>query len=206
MKLLTLFTLFGLTQAYQIPRVIQGGMGVRISAWTLAREVSQKGELGVISGTALDSVFCRELQMGKWVDHVVSKWCCRRRIDERILPSLVSHDHSLLSSDAQVILPVTSVGPWRTFPIKTWLPASWTSTTLRMAKTSTSPSRASPCGHSSRTSICSRPRCWPTFAKSGWPNTTTTIRPRVDWSALTVSPRSSFPPWRPCMVLFWLTW
>jgi NAD(P)H-dependent flavin oxidoreductase YrpB (nitropropane dioxygenase family) len=40
-------------------------MGIRISSWQLAREVSQKGELGVISGTVLDSVLVRELQQGK---------------------------------------------------------------------------------------------------------------------------------------------
>jgi nitronate monooxygenase len=39
-------------------------MGVRISKWSLAREVSKMGELGVISGTAMDVVFVRELQDG----------------------------------------------------------------------------------------------------------------------------------------------
>ena len=39
-------------------------MGVRISKWELAREVSKKGELGVISGTAMDTVLVRELQNG----------------------------------------------------------------------------------------------------------------------------------------------
>lgn len=52
------------TSAYQLPRVIQGGMGIRISSWQLAREVARQGELGVISGTAIDSVLVRELQMG----------------------------------------------------------------------------------------------------------------------------------------------
>lgn len=47
-----------------VPRIIQGGMGVRISKWSLARDVSRKGELGVISGTAMDTVFIRELQNG----------------------------------------------------------------------------------------------------------------------------------------------
>ena len=46
------------------PRIIQGGMGVRISSWELAREVAKKGELGVISGTAMDTVFTRALQKG----------------------------------------------------------------------------------------------------------------------------------------------
>ena len=47
------------------PMIIQGGMGVRISSWKLAREVSKKGGLGVISGTAMDVVFVRTLQDGK---------------------------------------------------------------------------------------------------------------------------------------------
>jgi len=46
------------------PRIIQGGMGIRISSWELAREVAKKGELGVISGTAMDTVFIRALQSG----------------------------------------------------------------------------------------------------------------------------------------------
>jgi nitronate monooxygenase len=46
------------------PRIIQGGMGIRISSWKLAREVSKKGELGVISGTVMDTVLIRSLQMG----------------------------------------------------------------------------------------------------------------------------------------------
>mmetsp|Transcript_3424 Transcript_3424/g.7540 ORF Transcript_3424/g.7540 Transcript_3424/m.7540 type:complete len:631 (+) Transcript_3424:674-2566(+) len=46
------------------PMIIQGGMGVRISSWNLAREVSKRGGLGVISGTAMDIIFVRELQDG----------------------------------------------------------------------------------------------------------------------------------------------
>lgn len=39
-------------------------MGVGVSDWTLARAVSKFGQLGVVSGTALDVVFARRLQMG----------------------------------------------------------------------------------------------------------------------------------------------
>lgn len=46
------------------PRVIQGGMGIRISKWSLAREVSTMGQLGVVSGTAMDTILVRELQDG----------------------------------------------------------------------------------------------------------------------------------------------
>jgi NAD(P)H-dependent flavin oxidoreductase YrpB (nitropropane dioxygenase family) len=47
-----------------LPRIIQGGMGVAISSWQLARTVSAAGELGVVSGTALDAVLARRLQDG----------------------------------------------------------------------------------------------------------------------------------------------
>jgi NAD(P)H-dependent flavin oxidoreductase YrpB (nitropropane dioxygenase family) len=47
-----------------LPTVIQGGMGVAVSSWQLARAVSAKGQLGVVSGTALDVVVARRLQDG----------------------------------------------------------------------------------------------------------------------------------------------
>ena len=46
------------------PAVIQGGMGVAVSGWKLAREVSLAGHLGVVSGTAMDAVIARRLQDG----------------------------------------------------------------------------------------------------------------------------------------------
>jgi len=46
------------------PEIIQGGMGVAVSSWRLARAVSQLGQLGVVSGTALDLVLARRLQLG----------------------------------------------------------------------------------------------------------------------------------------------
>lgn len=46
------------------PHIIQGGMGIRISSWQLAREVARKGELGVVSATCIDTVMVRELQNG----------------------------------------------------------------------------------------------------------------------------------------------
>ena len=47
-----------------LPIVIQGGMGIAVSSWQLAREVSLAGQLGVVSGTALDGVLARVLQDG----------------------------------------------------------------------------------------------------------------------------------------------
>src|SRR3954466_4120704 len=46
------------------PVVIQGGMGVGVSNWRLAQAVSRMGQLGVVSGTALDQVFVRRLVDG----------------------------------------------------------------------------------------------------------------------------------------------
>ena len=47
-----------------LPRLIQGGMGVAVSSWRLAAEVARAGQLGVVSGTALDLVMVRRLQDG----------------------------------------------------------------------------------------------------------------------------------------------
>ena len=46
------------------PRIIQGGMGVAVSSWPLARAVSRRGQLGVVSGTGIDTVVARRLQLG----------------------------------------------------------------------------------------------------------------------------------------------
>ncbi len=46
------------------PQIIQGGMGVAISDWHLANTVSKAGQLGVISGVALDTILVRRLQDG----------------------------------------------------------------------------------------------------------------------------------------------
>ncbi len=46
------------------PRIIQGGMGAGVSDWRLARAVALEGEMGVVSGTALDSILARRLQQG----------------------------------------------------------------------------------------------------------------------------------------------
>ncbi len=48
----------------ELPVLIQGGMGVAVSDWRLARAVSETGQLGVVSGTALDTVMARRLQLG----------------------------------------------------------------------------------------------------------------------------------------------
>ncbi len=65
------------------PWLIQGGMGIAISNWRLARAVSSAGQLGVVSGTAIDNVFVRRLQ-----DHGVDD--ALRAVLERFpVPSVV---------------------------------------------------------------------------------------------------------------------
>ena len=49
---------------HQHPVIIQGGMGAGVSSWRLAQAVSRLGQLGVVSGTALDQIFIRRLQDG----------------------------------------------------------------------------------------------------------------------------------------------
>ncbi|MHB1172111.1 MAG: nitronate monooxygenase [Lacisediminihabitans sp.] len=47
-----------------LPVIIQGGMGIGVSSWRLARAVARTGQLGVVSGIALDTVLARRLQDG----------------------------------------------------------------------------------------------------------------------------------------------
>jgi len=56
-------------------KIIQGGMGVGVSNWKLAQTVSNAGQLGVVSGTALDQMLARRLQDGDEGGHM------RRGID-----------------------------------------------------------------------------------------------------------------------------
>jgi nitronate monooxygenase len=52
------------------PKIIQGGMGVAISNWHLARTVSKLGQLGVVSGVALEVLLTRRLQDGDVGGHI----------------------------------------------------------------------------------------------------------------------------------------
>ena len=65
-----------------LPKIIQGGMGVAVSNWVLANAVSRLGQLGVVSGTALDAVLSRRLQDGDPGGHM------RRAISHFPFPGL----------------------------------------------------------------------------------------------------------------------
>jgi nitronate monooxygenase len=59
-------------------------MGIGVSDWVLARAVSARGHLGVVSGTALDSLFVRRLQDGDIGGHL------RRAMDEFPIPGVAA--------------------------------------------------------------------------------------------------------------------
>ena len=59
-----------MTSSPTFPRIIQGGMGVAVSNWRLANAVARVGQLGVVSGTMLDTVLVRRLQDGDPGGHV----------------------------------------------------------------------------------------------------------------------------------------
>ena len=65
-----------------LPLIIQGGMGVAVSSWPLARAVALTGQLGVVSGTALDAVLARRLQDGDPGGHL------RRAFDHFPVPEI----------------------------------------------------------------------------------------------------------------------
>lgn len=65
-----------------LPSIIQGGMGIAVSNWRLANAVSRCGQLGVVSGTALDTVFVRRLQDGDSGGHL------RRAMEHFPLPAV----------------------------------------------------------------------------------------------------------------------
>jgi nitronate monooxygenase len=106
---------------HSVPWLIQGGMGIAISGWPLARAVSSLGQIGVVSGTAIENVFVRRLQdhgidaelqqaldgfPAQWVvDDIVGKFGSRRRTGSapyRDLPALTQHS-SGRSIDAIVL-------------------------------------------------------------------------------------------------------
>ncbi|MEE9369085.1 MAG: nitronate monooxygenase, partial [Pontiella sp.] len=62
--------------------IIQGGMGAGVSSWRLAQSVSRLGQLGVVSGTALDGIIARRLQDGDLGGHI------RRALEQFPFPKM----------------------------------------------------------------------------------------------------------------------
>ncbi len=64
------------------PLIIQGGMGVGVSNWVLARAVAMRGHMGVVSGTCVDTLLVRRLQDGDLGGHI------RRAMDAFPMPEV----------------------------------------------------------------------------------------------------------------------
>lgn len=82
------------------PLLIQGGMGIGVSNWRLAREVSRTGQLGVISGIALDNILARRLQDGDPGGHMRRaleafpfRDTARRILDRYFVPGGITRRH-----------------------------------------------------------------------------------------------------------------
>jgi nitronate monooxygenase len=66
----------------KLPTIIQGGMGIAVSNWELANTVARRGQMGVVSGTGIDSVLARRLQIGDPGGHM------RRALDNFPWPEM----------------------------------------------------------------------------------------------------------------------
>lgn len=78
---------------HSLPTIIQGGMGAGISHGRLANAVSRLGQLGVVSGTALDEILSRRLQDGdaegsvrRALQHFPFRRMARRILDAYYIP------------------------------------------------------------------------------------------------------------------------
>jgi NAD(P)H-dependent flavin oxidoreductase YrpB (nitropropane dioxygenase family) len=73
------------TAAPHHPLIIQGGMGVGVSNWVLAKAVAMRGQMGVVSGTCIDSLLVRRLQDGDIGGHI------RRAMEHFPIPEVSTH-------------------------------------------------------------------------------------------------------------------
>ena len=83
----------------ELPIIIQGGMGAGVSGWQLAQAVARTGHLGVVSGTALDVVMPRRLQVGdigghtrRALGHFPVPGVAKRIIDRYFVPGGKAQD------------------------------------------------------------------------------------------------------------------
>lgn len=70
-----------------LPLIIQGGMGAAVSDWRLANAVARTGQLGVVSGTGIDTVLVRRLQDGDPGGHIqrgIAHFPIRRAADDAL--------------------------------------------------------------------------------------------------------------------------
>ena len=81
----------------RLPRIIQGGMGVSVSSWPLACAVSRRGQLGVVSGTGIDTVVITENGVENFTDFLPSeladleKLTLEKGVVQKVGPSAMTH-------------------------------------------------------------------------------------------------------------------
>lgn len=99
-----------------LPIIIQGGMGAGVSSWRLARAVSSTGQLGVVSGTALDVILARRLQLGDpgghmrfALEHFPSPEIAQRILDKYFIPGGKPADAPYRSVPAHAAKPCRSL-------------------------------------------------------------------------------------------------
>lgn len=73
--------------SFDLPIIIQGGMGIGVSSVQMARAIANMGQLGVVSGTAIDAVFARRLQDGD-VDGDI-RWALSRFPDQECVAEIL---------------------------------------------------------------------------------------------------------------------
>jgi len=83
-----------------LPTIIQGGMGIAVSQWRLAQAVAKRGQLGVVSGTAIERVVACRLQEGDPGGHVRNALDVLRR---NSIPSKAGPQPSLLVSQPRYL-------------------------------------------------------------------------------------------------------
>lgn len=95
----------------EAPTIIQGGMGIAVSSWRLARQVARLGAFGVVSGTAIDTVVIRELQDGDPHDRIRA---LRAYPDQEIVEELIDAfyvDGGIDETQAYKLLPIHRLKP-----------------------------------------------------------------------------------------------
>ncbi len=98
------------------PKIIQGGMGVAVSGWRLARAVSMLGQLGVVSGTALAVILSRRLQAGDFdgqmrygLAHFPYPAIAKRVLDEHFIAGGKSPDEPFKLTPMPTLTPRASL-------------------------------------------------------------------------------------------------
>ena len=97
---------------HELPTIIQGGMGAGVSGWRLARAVSKAGQLGIVSGTGLDLILTRRLQLGdprghvrRALDHFPVRGVAQRILDRYFIPGGKAKDKPFKSKPVPAVQP-----------------------------------------------------------------------------------------------------